>query len=164
MNETQIIRRQLGLEREHVLAVAAAASRGGTTSEFRQAAGAYLTCVLGWYQARDRRLEELAARLGAQDPRCSSFQDLLSRRGDSGEALTLLAADTWPALAQFLRGPWSARRDALEDLLGNDARSADWRAITGIDADGILEERSRYRRVLGLLPPGVSLGAATQRA
>jgi hypothetical protein len=158
MNETQIIRRQLDIERAHALAAAGAAT-AAAAGEFREAAGAYLACVLGWYEARDRRLEEMAVRLGAQDPRCRTIQELLSRRGHSGEALALLAAGSWPALAQFLRGPWHERREAVEQL-SNDARAADWRAITAIDADGILEERSRYRRVAELLPAGLSLAAA----
>ncbi|MBS0580403.1 MAG: hypothetical protein JSR36_14200 [Proteobacteria bacterium] len=162
MNETQIIRRQLGIEREHLLAAAAAvaAAPGTASDEFRRAASDYLACVLGWYEARDQRLEALAARLGAQDPRCCTILQLLSQAGHSGEALALLAAQAWPALAQFLRGPWSARRDALEQLLANDARAPDWRTITGIDADGILAERTGYRRLAELAPPGLRLGAA----
>ena len=39
---------------------------------------------------------------------------------------------------------------------------SDWRLISGIDADTILEERGRYAQVLEMLPPGVALGGRLQ--
>jgi hypothetical protein len=173
MNETQLIRRQLALEREHLAAVAQAATRlsapGSALAPFQQACAEYLACVLGWYAARDRRLGALAAGLGSEDPRCATVNEILARDGDSDEALARLAAAAddaagWPHLLQFLAGPWSARRDALEGLLANDARVIDWRQIGGIDADGILEERTRFAHVLALLPAGASLAPPTRVA
>jgi hypothetical protein len=177
MNETQLIRRQLALERAHLAAVAQACVQataqppapGSALAPFQQACAEYLTCVLGWYAARDRRLSVLAAGLGPEDPRCARVNEILARSGDSDEAQARLAAAgdgavRWPELVQFLEGPWSARRDALEGLLANDSRVSDWRQIGGIDADGMLEERTRFARVAALLPAGVSLAAPPRAA
>jgi hypothetical protein len=168
MNETQLIRRQLALEREHLAAVAQACAQAATQlpacAPFQQACEEYLACVLGWFAARDRRLSALAAGLGPEDPRCATVNEILARSGDSGQAQALLAAAAWPDLLQFLQGPWSARRDALEGLLAHDSRVIDWRQIGGIDADGILEERTRYAQVVALLPAGVSLAPPTRAA
>jgi hypothetical protein len=180
MNETQLIRRQLALEREHLAAVAQACAQGlqaaarhsapgSALAPFQQACAAYLACVLSWYAARDRRLWDLAAGLGPEDPRCATVNEILARSGDSDEAQARLAAAgddaaRWPQLVQFLEGPWSARRDALEELLAHDSRVSDWRQIGGIDADGMLEERTRFARVASLLPTGVSLAAPTRAA
>ncbi len=174
MNETQLIRAQLAREREHLNAVAracahsfqgasaAALTPGSGLQPFHEAATEYLALVLGWYEARDARLARLAATLGAEDPRCSTVRELLAREGSSTQALRTLAAcrdpGSWQALAAFLDGPWSRRRDALEGLLANDSQAGDWRAIGGIDADGIMEERRRFARIAALIPPGA--GAA----
>jgi hypothetical protein len=173
MNETELIRAQLALEREHLNAVArtcaqslagataAAGSPGPALQPFHQDATAYLALVLGWYDERDRRLEALAASLGGADPRCTTVREILARAGTSGEAQAKLAAaradsGAWQALAAFLGGPWSTRRDALERLLANDSRPGDWRLIGGIDADGMLAERGRFARLAALMPPGAS--------
>jgi hypothetical protein len=181
MNETQLIRAQLATEQSHLGAVAqacAAALRKGRTSTppggaalapFQQACVEYLQCVLGWYEARDQRLARLAAGLGGDDPRCRTVNEILARSGASREALHMLSsastspATGWENFVQFLSGPWSARRAALEQLLSNDSRAVDWRRIGGIDADGILEERARFARVAGLLPAGVTLAPPTLR-
>jgi hypothetical protein len=120
--------------------------------------------VLGWFEARDARLGELATRLGAQDARCSAFAEILAREGSSTEALRLLGGSGGQALPHFLCGPWRARREAIEALLASDARAADWRTITGIDADSILAERALFARVAAALPAGASLTAATRAA
>ena len=44
-------------------------------------------------------------------------------------------------------------------LLTTHARTEDWRTFGGIDADAILEERSRFQRVAHTLPPGTTLPA-----
>jgi hypothetical protein len=171
MNETEFIRGQRALEREHLGAVARACAdaamadtpaRTSTLAQFQQACLEYLDCVLGWYEERDRRVEKLAAGLDAEDPRCSTVAEILARRGSGREALEKLTAagatpGGWPQFVRFLSGPWSARRDALEQLLANDSRAIDWRLIGGVDADGILEERRHYERVVTLLPAAVSL-------
>lgn len=178
MNEFQLIRRQLALEREHLAAVAqacaqalqAAAGPPATAlAQFQQACAEYLACVLAWHTARDQRLAALATALGRADARGTMLHELLARRGDSTEAQALLGAAGstaagWRQLLQFLQGPWSARRAALEGLLAPDARVSDWRLVAGIDADGILEERTRFARVAALLPAGATLAAPTRAA
>jgi hypothetical protein len=181
MNETQLIRQQLAIERGRLGAVAqacaqaiaaapaAALTPGSALAQFQQACLEYLDCVLGWYEERDRRLAQLAAALGSGDPRCSTVNEILARAGGGGEALTKLTAAkaggaAWKEFVQFLGGPWSTRRDALEALLANDTRPLDWRLIGGIDADGILEERAHFARVAALLPAGASLGPPSPRA
>jgi hypothetical protein len=178
MNESQLIRQQLALERAHLAAVARACAEilGGATGQepavpgdFGHACEAYLGCVLRWYEARDQRLGQLAAGLGSQDPRGSTVSALLASSGSASEALQKLgaAASTpggWQGFEQFLRGPWSARRDALERLLAHESRAAHWRLIAGIDADGILQERVRFARIASLMPAGTSLSASPPRA
>jgi hypothetical protein len=178
MNESQLIRQQLALERAHLSAVTRACSEilGGATAhkaavpgDFGPACQAYLGCVLSWYEARDQRLAQLGAGPGSHDPRGNTVSALLASRGSASEALEKLgaAASTpggWQGFEQFLRGPWSARRDALEALLAGDLRAADWRLIGGIDADGILEERVRFARVASLMPAGASLAASPRAA
>jgi hypothetical protein len=181
MDEMQIIRQQLAVERRHLAAVAQACASalqgantptpasGPTLAQFQEACTQYLGCVLDWYQQRDARLQRLAAGLEPADPRCSPVHEILARSGGGGEALAQLAAAAadpaaWNRFVQFLSGPWSGRRDALEQLLANDSRAADWRRISAIDADGILEERARFSRVAALVPAGVVLGASGTRA
>lgn len=169
MNETQLIRAQLGTEREHVIEAATACANGprgragGAPASdpglLRVACREYLGCVLGWYELRDQRLSRLAVTLGEADPRSRTVAELLALPGDAREALDRLAtaashgtSQGWDELARFIRGPWNARRDALERSL--DPRASDWRLISGIDADSILEERARFARLATLAPTG----------
>ena len=170
MNETQLIRAQLTLEREHLNAVArgcaqafqglsaAALTPGSPLQQLHQAASEYLALVLGWYHARDARVLAGAAACGETDPRGRALRAILDREGASREGEAKLAACTdpaaWQALAAFLEGPWSARREALERLLERDTSASEWRRISGIDADGILAERARFARIAALIPSG----------
>jgi hypothetical protein len=173
MNEAQLIRQQLALERGHLGVVARACATalqaapptlaaGSALAQFQQACVAYLHCILGGYEERDRRLAHLAATLGSEDPRLRTVRDILARAGGNAEALARLSAagaspGDWREFVQFLSGPWSARRDAVEQLLADDSRPFDWRRIGGIDADGVLAERTHFARVAALLPAGASL-------
>jgi hypothetical protein len=181
MNEIQLIRQQLDTEREHAGMVAracaavlgragaAAPPSGSPLEAFRQACVDYLVCVLAWFEERDRRLGALVGNYGPEHPTRDALDEVLARRGRSRDALEKLEAafaqppDThapknlWAEFAHFLDGPWSQRRDALDALLGANSRSAEWRQVSGVDADGILEERARYARIEKSLPPGVSL-------
>ena len=185
MNEIELIRSQLTAERQHAGAVANACVSalqrartnevpgGPALAEFRQACVDYLACVLPWFEERDQRLADLArARLGAADPAGRALEEVLARPGRSREALQRLEAacatgsasgravsDSWQDFAHYLASVWGARRDALDALLGARLRVTDWRSVSGIDADTILEERQRYARVCALLPSGVSLAA-----
>jgi hypothetical protein len=191
MNEIQLIRAQLDLERSHASAVAAvcgatlgcatpASLASGTPLEtFRQACVDYLVCILAWFEERDRRLAELINQYGPEHATRDALDATLARRGRSREALEKLEAafaaapDTaaaagarpaWVEFAQFFSGIWSTRRDALDALLSANSRASDWRHMSGVDADTILEERSRYARVTETLPPGITLGAPSDKA
>jgi hypothetical protein len=184
MNEIQLIRNQLALERAHASAVANACATlllpetSESEAQFRRACVEYLACVLAWFEERDQRLADLIqVRFGAADPARRAFEEALARRGRSRDALAKLevacagsagsgaaAAQAWRDFGEFFNGTWSARRDALDALLAANTRAGDWRAVAGIDADSILEERRRYALVAAQVPPGASLGAATDRA
>jgi hypothetical protein len=186
VNEIQLIRNQLALERTHAGAVANACATalqadGGTgagsdsLAQFRGACVDYLACVLAWFEERDQRLTDLLqARFGARDPARQALEEVLVRPGRSREALARLeiaCADVpasssgdrqqgWREFAEYFNGVWSTRRDALDAVLFANERPADWRTLGGIDADSILEERRRYALVAARMPPGVTLGAA----
>ena len=168
MNEIELLRSQLASERRRVREIAsacAAAHRGAPASPARAAPEAlrracteYLGCVLDWFDERDARLGELYARLPAGNPDRTAVAALGSD-GRGREALERLAADGdapegWQALAQFINGPWDARRRAVETLLATNPRVADWRAFAGIDADSIGRERALYARCGAALPAG----------
>ena len=171
MNETQLLREQLAAERRHVREVAsacAAAHRaepapagGAALVALGEACRDYLECVLAWFDQRDARLGELYARLpaGAADSEARGALDL-SGHG-RGALDTLRAAGAghvdWTALARFVNGAWDTRRSAIEALLAANLRVTDWRAVGGIDADTIYQERALYSRVRAALPAGVEL-------
>ena len=154
MNEIELLRAQLATERRHVSAAANACATATADAAAVRAAGTdYLRCVLGWFEARDRRLAELVrVRADMDEHTRRALEAALSQPGASEVALGKLtaAADDaapWQALAQFVGSAWGPRRDALDALLGSLTRAADWRAIAGIDADSILEERRRFERL-----------------
>ncbi len=193
MNEVQLIRNQLALERAHAAAIAnacATALQGDAgagpasdaLAEFRRACVDYLACVLAWFEERDQRLTDLiAARFSATDPARREFEEVLARGGRSRDALAKLEAACatgtagvasgaaarqhgWREFAGYFDRVWSTRRDALDALLSSNSRASDWRALGGIDADSILEERRRYAAVSAQVPPGVTLLAPAERA
>ena len=189
MNEVQLIRNQLALERAHASAVANACATalqadGGTAAgsdslaPFRRACVDYLACVLAWFEERDQRLADLLqARFGATDPARRPLEEVLARAGRSREALARLEAacadhpasnvrdrqQRWREFAEYFNGVWSTRRDALDALLAANSRPTDWRTLGGIDADSILEERRRHALVVAQAPPDGPLGAAADR-
>jgi len=154
-----MIRSQLRLEAQHACAVAqvlssaAAPADDEREAEFQQSGVHYLTSVLGWFAEREARLEErVLARLTQADPLRAVLTAALASPGTSREALERLAqARAHPparqGLAQFLTGPWSRRREALDAALASHRRVADWRAASGLLADGMLKERELYARI-----------------
>ena len=188
MNEVELIRHQLALERAHVGAVADACANAmqGATGDlatadslgnFRRACVEYLACVLAWFEERDQRLTDLLqARFASADPARRALEEMLARQGSSREVLAKLEAacaditssgsagrqQQWREFSEFFNGVWSARRDALDALLSTDSRATDWRTFGGIDADSILEERRRYAQVCAQVPSGMVLGAKSQ--
>jgi hypothetical protein len=190
MNEIQLVRNQLALERAHAIAVANACATAlgsdtgaGPMSEslgqFRRVSVDYLACVLAWFEERDQRLADLIqVRFSADDPARRGFEEVLTRHGRSRDALAKLetacattgVSDTgarqrsWREFREYFNGMWSTRREALEALLASNTRTGDWRILSGIDADSILEERRRFALVAAQLPPGTTLGTAMERA
>jgi hypothetical protein len=192
MNEIELIRNQLAAERAHASAVAnacaaalglaAAAERASSLelTQFRQACVEYLVCVLAWFEERDQRLADFARAYRAnQGPSQLALEQVLAQPGRSREALEKLdaacaaltaaatsggsAQQSWQEFAHYFNEVWTARREAVDALLAPNPRVSDWRAVAGIDADSILEERQRYARVGATLPAGVTLAAPPAR-
>ena len=174
MNEIELLRNQLATERRHVREVASAclAAHGGAPpaagdaalEALRGACGEYLGCVLDWFDRRDARLGELYARRPPADAGRAALA-ALDPAGRGREALEKLgvrgaARESWQALARFIHGPWDARRGAIEALLASNQRVADWRVISGVDADSVCHERALFARVVAALPSGSALGPA----
>jgi hypothetical protein len=181
VNEIQLIRSQLAAERARAAAVAGACAAtaargrptGGPPGEFVQACIEYLACVLAWFEERDQRAGDLVS--GERPDKSAQWRTLaqaLARPGRGREALEKLERATsadgdaatparqpalWQEFTRYFETAWTLRRDAIDALLAAGLRAADWRAVAGIDADSILEERRRYARVRAALPAGVSL-------
>jgi len=189
MNEIQLLRTQLATERQHASAVAnacvSALADGASPvagdsplGQFLRASVDYLVCVLAWFEERDQRLTELV-RAWPEVPARRALEEALARPGRSREVLERLEAacartaagappagvagdgarGRWQEFAQYFNSVWSARRDAVDAVLAASPRPADWRTVSGIDADSILEERRRYAQVSLRLPPGTTLSA-----
>lgn len=185
MNEVELIRAQLATERRHAAQVANACvsaledpSQGLDSlaqTAFCQACVEYLAWVLTRFEERDQVLLDLGyTRAGGADRR-RALEEILGWPGKSREALTRLQAaldrisselerdpaaspaGPWREFAQFFNGDWSARREALDELFARGATVADWRKMSGIDADSILDERNRFARVQAAAPPSVQL-------
>jgi hypothetical protein len=160
MNELDLIRSQLRTERNRVIEVALACAAAGATDTFRQMGLDYLVFVLTRFEERDQMLaEQYRARLSASDPQRREVDEIMSRSGTSREALAKLeaalgggasdksSAERWSAFGQFFEGPWRLRREAIDALQERNPRVADWRAVSFVDADSILEERTRFARL-----------------
>lgn len=183
MNELEIIRSQLAVEQLHAAEVAnacaaafgsgsAAAAPTEATALFREACVSYLVWVLARFEERDQTLSELLAdRQSSNDPAAAGAHrlgSLIARPGRSREALSRLeaalaagespaAGALWQEFAGFFNSAWAARRAALEGALVEHLSVADWRTVSAIDADSILDERNRYARVVAQLPAGMQL-------
>lgn len=189
MNEVELIRAQLATERRHAAQVANACVSaledpaqvldGLALSTFCQTCVEYLVWVLARFEERDQVLLDLGySRPGGEDRR-RALQEILGWPGKSREALTRLEAaldrttadrtlgasptGPWREFAQFFNGEWSRRREALDELFARGATVAQWRKMAAIDADAILEERSRFARVQAAAPPGLDLREKSDR-
>ena len=187
MNESDIILGQLATERIHAAQVAnACVAVFGTgrdapavpTAAFREASVGYLAWVLARFEQRDQLLSELieqrrrAAGGTLEDTVPIELGSLAAREGTSRQALTRLeralgadepehARAAWQAFGQFFKALWCTRREAIERHLARLPRIGSWRTVGVIDADSILEERTRYAQVAAHLPPGITLLGAT---
>jgi hypothetical protein len=174
MNEIEIIRSQLALERSHATEVAnacaaalgdgkAAAGSGDAAGGFRDACVSYLVWVLARFEERDQTLSELLAarRLGALAGHSGTSREALARLEAALAAGDAEAARTgWQEFARYFNSAWTARHQALEAALAEHASVGQWRAVCAIDADSMLEERNRYGQVAAHLPAGVELRRA----
>lgn len=183
MNEVELIRAQLSVERQHAAAVAQALSSVGSHNgdrltsleAFRQASVEYLVWSLTRFEEREVFFHDLLrGRFAAADPDRRTAEASLARRGTSREALSKLEAALgsggdadraarWADFLQFFSGAWSTRRDELDTLFARQAGVAEWRAVSAIDADSIFEERSRYERVHKTAPAGIALKPTSGR-
>ncbi len=200
MNEVELIRAQLSLERQHAAEVSHALSAAAARSEvrpeafeaFRDASVDYLVWILSRFEEREQVFRDLVrSRFTPEDPARHTLEATFSLPGTSREALAKLEAALpsrptsaapagsgseqhatpntsqaarWADFLLFFDGAWSARRDTLDKLFAQQAKVADWRAVSGIDADSIFDERTRYARVRATLPEGVELPTTTARA
>jgi hypothetical protein len=188
MNEVELIRGQLTVERQHAAdvakaaasALAAAASLGterlASLEAFRQAGVEYLVWILTRFEEREQVFHDLLrSRFPAEDPNRRAVEAALALPGTSREALAKLetalgpTADSdstgarWTDFLRFFSGVWSARRDEIDRLFERQAKVADWRAVSDIDADSIVDERSRYARVKATLPAGIEMSPTAAR-
>jgi hypothetical protein len=74
--------------------------------------------------------------------------------GVNGATATTTA---WTEFLHFFSSAWSARRDEIDRLFERQAKIADWRTVSDIDADSIVDERTRYARVKATLPAGTEV-------
>lgn len=187
MNELEIIRRQLALEQSHAAEVAnasaavfgspgAAAAPPEATAPFREACVSYLVWVLSRFEECDQALSELLGSRqshthGAVETGERQLAAIVSQAGTSRQALSrleaaLAAAESdgaraaWQEFARTFNSLWTPRRAALERAIAEHLSVADWRAISAIDADSILDERTRYARFLAQRPAGKELRPA----
>ena len=184
MNEVELIRRQLGVERQHAAEVSracasalAAASTPGAAAlaAFRQASVEYLVWILSRFEEREQVFHDLLrGRLAADDPNRRAVEAAFALPGTSREALAKLetalgatgATDTvsgWTEFLRFFSSAWSARRDEIDRLFERQAKIADWRIVSDIDADSIVDERNRYARVKATLPAGTEAQSSAAR-
>jgi hypothetical protein len=200
MNEVELIRGQLTLERQHAAevaracasALAAAGSRGterlASLEAFRQAGVEYLVWMLSRFEEREQVFHDLLrGRFPTEDPNRRAVEAALALPGTSREALAKLetalgatvdsdsaaapAGDSlagrsvarWTDFLRFFSGAWSARRDEIDRLFERQAKVTDWRTVSDIDADSIVDERSRYARVKATLPAGIEMSPTASR-
>jgi hypothetical protein len=212
MNEVELIRGQLTLERQHAAEVAKACAsalevagsqgteRLASLEAFRQTGVEYLVWMLSRFEEREQVFHDLLrGRFPAEDPNRRAVEAALALQGTSREALAKLeaalgptvdpgssatpagdslagrsvapAGDSlagrsvarWSDFLRFFGGAWSARRDEIDRLFERQAKVTDWRTVSGIDADSIVDERSRYARVKATLPAGIEMSPPASR-
>jgi hypothetical protein len=189
MNESDILLGQLATERIHADQVANAcvavfgaerAAPADPSQPFREAGVGYLAWTLARFERRDQLLNELIEqRRGAaggtlEDTLPIELGALAAREGASRQALLRLerardadqpeqARVAWQAFGEFFNAHWCTRREAIERHLARVTRIGSWRTVGAIDADSILEERTRYAQVAAHLPPGITLLGAVTR-
>ena len=161
MNEIQLIRTQLGVERQHATAAARACSNALAVE--------YLAWVLSRFEARELLFHDLLhKRFAPDDPHRRAVEAALALPGSNREALEKLqsALESGSGGSEFLHfftGPWAVRHDELDRLLGAHTKVTDWRTVSGIDADSIVAERTRWARVEATMSTDIELSSNTLR-
>lgn len=188
MNEIELIRRQLAVERQHATDVARACAsalagadtaenstltsdRGASIAAFRAASVEYLAWILSRFEEREQVFHDLLRkRFAADDPNRRAVEAALALPGSSREALARLEgalsagnADRWSEFLQFFTGAWSTRRDEIDRLFERHAKVPDWRTVSTIDADSIVDERNRYARVAATWPTDIEMSHTNVR-
>lgn len=157
-------------------------ARAASLEAFRLAGVDYLVWILSRFEEREQVFHDLLrGRFPADDPNRRAVEAALALTGSSREALTKLetalaspatgsssstsgdAGTRWTDFLRFFNGPWSARRDEIDRLFERQAKVADWRTVSDIDADSIVDERIRYARVTATLPEGIEMSATASR-
>jgi len=144
VNETQIIRAQLETERRHFGAVTAACEA--------LLQGAELAAHADFSNACRDYLQFALRRVSAQGTRAAD-SGLAALRSAPPDRVNTVWRDV---LSDFK----AACRERFDEIAARAKRQlpvAEWRALSGITADAIVEERSRYDRVRAALPAGVML-------
>lgn len=185
MNEIELIRTQLNVERQHAAAVARACAEalGAPSSTvdsiepFRAAGVEYLAWILSRFEEREQVFRDLVRkRFTAEDPHRRAVEAALTQPGSNREALSRLetalgertasegesAALRWSEFLHFISGPWSIRRDEIDQLFQVQAKVVDWRTVSGIDADSIVDERHRWARVKTTMPTDTESSSNTR--
>ena len=175
MNEIELIRRQLSVERQHATDVARACASALAVADasdaFRTASIEYLVWSLSRFEEREQVFHDLLRkRFPADDPDRRAVEAALASPGSSREALTRLegalsgtGTDRWSEFLDFFTGAWSTRRDEIDRLFERHAKVPDWRTVSAIDADSIVDERNRYARVKATAPTDMELSHTNVR-
>jgi hypothetical protein len=177
MNEIELIKGQLRVERQHAEAVARACASGlASDLAFRAAGIEYLAWILTRFEEREQVFHDLVRRrLATNDPHRLGVEVTLASPGSNREALAKLetalgtgtdvhtSALRWGEFLSFFCGPWVMRRDEIERLFQIQAKVTDWRTLSAIDADSIVAERTRWARVKATMPADAEPPSNTRR-
>ena len=177
MNEIELIRTQLRIERQHAEAAARACASGLVSVEAFRAAGVeYLAWILTRFEEREQVFHDLIRkRFAADDPHRLAVEVTLASPGSSREVLAKLeaalgagadtgtAAQRWSDFLNFFSRAWVTRRDEIDRLFQIQAKVTDWRTVSAIDADSIVAERARWARVEATMPTAPELSSNMPR-
>jgi hypothetical protein len=174
MNEVELIRAQLRVERQHAEAVARACASAHTAVSAD--AIEYLAWILTRFEEREQVFHDLIRkRFAAGDPHRQAVELTLGSPGSNREALAKLeaalgaSADAhttalrWSEFLNFFSRDWVARRNEIDRLFPIQAKVTDWRTVSAIDADSIVDERARWARVKATMPSDTELSSNTPR-
>ena len=174
MNEVELIRAQLRVERQHAEAVARACA--STHAAVSAPGTEYLAWILTRFEEREQVFHDLIRkRFAAGDPHRQAVEVTLGAPGSNREVLTKLeaalgasadahtTARRWSEFLSFFSGDWVTRRNEIDRLFQIQAKVTDWRTVSAIDADSIVDERARWARVKATTPTDSELSSDIHR-